>query len=90
MEKLSTRDKRIYEEKESLLKIRQYMENQDDIKSRQQEAMRLAFMRTNELQKEHHEAKRISEELSAKNDKLDYFPFVSGEKLESHKKGLNE
>lgn len=52
------RENRINEEKETLSKIRKYMEDQDQLKNRQQEAMRYAFDRTNELQKEHLQAKR--------------------------------
>jgi hypothetical protein len=51
--------------------------------------MRHAFDRTNELQKEHLNAQRAEQREQKAHDKLDFFPFVSGELLENHQRGLN-
>lgn len=72
-----------------LNKVKHEMETQDQFKKRQQAAQREAFLQANDMRRTHNERMRTVDQKMRKEEKLDYFPFVSGDLIEEHRRGLN-
>lgn len=76
------------EEREMIERIRVQMQVQEQQKKTATEQLRNDFIHQNAHKLSYNHESRQNELKQKKEEKLGYFPFVSGEMLEEHRKGM--
>lgn len=88
-EKKQQRDMQIEQDKHFLDKVAGREEVDKKTKMRSSEVLKNEFMFFNDQKQLDNRLKREQEMEERKKNKLDYFPFISGELLEQHRQGLS-
>lgn len=88
-DKRSMRANREKEERSAMEKLNIFMESENQLKKNQKECQTRDIHDTNDQLKANNNHRRNWELENYKRDKMDYFPFVSGQVIEDHQKLLN-